>query len=91
VSGRRSFLAYGVGMLASVSAAFGQRAILENGQAVVCKDDSLICPLCKKPTCPKINAPLMIGNDNREYPDSSQLFDFHIIRCDNCRGLFTRE
>lgn len=78
-------------LLGIPAAAFGQKAILEGGKAIVCAEESVTCPACKKATCPTINAPIMIGNDNRNYPDSSQLFDFHQIRCDNCHVLFTRE
>lgn len=77
-------------MLAVVSRAFGQKAIMEGKQAVVCADDSTKCPLGHT-TCRVINKPIVIGNDSREYPDQSQLFDFHLLRCDTCHALFTRE
>lgn len=90
--GRRTFLSYMSGMVAVVTGpAAAQRAILEGSKTVVCSDQPLTCPVCKQKTCPTINATLMVGNDNHEYPDSSQLFDYHIVRCDNCHAAFFRE
>ena len=89
---RRSFLAYGIGMLASVVSAFGQsKAIVENKQAVVCPGDTAKCPVCKSDTCATINAPIVVGNDSREYPDMAQLFDHKIICCDVCGAAFFRK
>ena len=68
----------------------GQKAIMEKGQAVVCAENSIQCPNGHA-TCKVINAPLEVGNDNRNYPESSQLFDYHVLRCDQCHVLFTRE
>ena len=70
--------------------AVAQKAVLRNGKAVVCDSDSTTCPNGHK-TCRTIDAPLVVGNDNRNYPDSAQLFDFHVLRCDTCRVVFTRE
>lgn len=85
---RRSFLACAVGMLASVPM-FGQKAIMENGQAVICKEDSSIkCPL-RHATCKRVNAPLVVGNGNREYPDMAQLYELPVYACDICGMLFT--
>ena len=95
---RRSFLSYAVGMLAAVGVTSAQeetgheKAILQkDGRAVVCPDDSILCPVCKTKTCSTINATMVIGNENRSYPESSVLFEFHIVRCSICHVLFTRE
>lgn len=87
MTGRRSFLSFAVGML-SIPA---QRAIIEKGKAVICESDSLICPVCKEKTCPKIDAPIVVGSGSYQNPDVQALNDFHVIRCDNCHALFTRE
>lgn len=85
---RRSFLAYGVGMAGS--ATFAQQAIMEGKKAVVCDSDSVKCPLGHD-SCRVIDAPLAIGNDSYQYPDVKQLRDYHVLRCDVCKVLFTRE
>lgn len=82
---RRSFLAYGVGM-----ASAAQNAILEKGKAVVCDGDSVKCPNGHD-TCQVINAPIAVGNDSYEYPEVAQLRNYHVLRCDVCKVLFTRE
>lgn len=85
---RRSFIGW---LLSGVGVAVAQRGITEKGQAVICDSDSVKCPLCKSQTCKTINAPIVVGNDNRNYPDQSQLFSFHVVRCDICKVLFTLE
>ncbi len=71
-------------------AALAQKAIVQRGQAVVCDSDSVKCPNGHE-SCKSINAPIVVGNGNRDYPDQSQLFDFHLLRCEVCHVLFTRE
>lgn len=88
MSDRRSFLSYAVGMLASIAGA--QKTVMEKGQAVVCDGTTLKCPNGHM-TCPTINATMAIGNDNRNYPETAVLFDYHIVRCDVCHVLFTKE
>jgi hypothetical protein len=89
--GRRTFLWYGSGMMAAaVSAAAQQKAILEKGQAVVCDSEAVKCPLGHD-TCKSINAPLAVGNDSYQNPDVEQLPNFHMMRCEVCHILFTRE
>ena len=68
----------------------GQKAIMQNGQAVFCTENAVKCPNGHT-TCKVINAPLVVGNDNQSYPDSAQLFSYHVLRCDVCHVLFTRE
>ena len=85
---RRSFLSYVVGFLASIAGA--QNTVMEKGQAVVCEGTPLKCPNGHM-TCPTINATMAIGNNNRNYPETSVLFDFTLVRCDQCHVLFTRE
>lgn len=85
---RRSFMSYVVTFFAAMSAP--QKAIMQNGQAVVCDSDSLTCPNGHK-TCKSINAPVVVGNDNREYPDTAQLFEYHLERCQVCKVAFFRE
>jgi hypothetical protein len=41
---RRGFLAYGVGMLAAMSVAMAQQAVLEKGKAVSCDSNPVKCP-----------------------------------------------
>jgi hypothetical protein len=89
INTRRSFLGFAVGMVAGPLLA--QKAILEKGQAITCDSDSILCPVCKVKTCPTINSTLAIGNENRNYPEVNPLFDFHVVRCDMCHVLFTRE
>lgn len=86
---RRNFL---VNIFAFLPAmAIAQSAIMEGDKAVSCENGSVICPVCKKPTCRKIDAPLAIGNDSYQNPECQQLRDYHILRCDLCHVLFTRE
>jgi len=93
--GRRTFLGYVSGMVGILTGpAIAQKAIMQGNTAVVCSADSgdpLTCPVCKKQTCRTINKPIAIGNDSYEYPDVAQLQAFHVIRCDSCHALFTRE
>jgi hypothetical protein len=84
---RRAFFTYVVGM---VSAAFMQKGIMQNGKAVICDGDSITCPLGHK-TCKVINAPIVVGNDRYDYPDQSQLHDYHVCHCNTCKVLFTLE
>lgn len=85
---RRSFLGLVFGIV-GVAAVAQQKGITENGKAVVCNDDgSILCPVCKKPTCKTLNAPIVLGNNSREYPDYAQQFDFKMICCDNCKAAF---
>lgn len=86
---RRSFLSYGVGMLAA-STAVAQKGIMQDGKAVVCSGESLLCPNGHK-TCAFIDAPIVVGNDSHISPDMAQLFDYHVMRCQTCHVLFTRE
>ena len=82
-----SKLLIGIGAMAAA-----QKAILEDGKAVICKGgDSVICPACHQKTCKIIDAPIVVGNDSHDYPDSSQLFDYHILRCELCHAAFFRE
>lgn len=85
---RRTFFS---GLLVGIPIlALAQRAIIEGKEAVVCESDSVKCPNGHA-SCKSINAPIVVGNDNREYPDTAQLFGFHLMRCDVCKVLFTRE
>jgi hypothetical protein len=70
--------------------AMGQKAVMSGNRAVICDSESVLCPNGHK-TCRIIDAPLVVGNDNREYPDQAQLFGFHVLRCSECHVLFTRE
>jgi hypothetical protein len=86
MSNRRSFLSYAVGMLASISAV-AQTATMQKGKAVVCSGSATKCPLGHE-TCVTIDMPLVVGNDNRNYPDVGQLFDQRVHKCDVCGVLF---
>jgi len=86
--GRRSFLSYAVGMVGS--AAVAQQAIMEGKKAVVCDSEAVKCPLGHD-SCRVIDAPLAVGNDKYDYPEVSQLHTYHVLRCDVCKVLFTRE
>jgi hypothetical protein len=88
--GRRTFLWYGAGMMSvAISASAQEKGIVENGKTVICNDNgSIMCPVCKHLTCKTLNAPVVLGNNNREYPDQSQMYDYKLICCDNCRAAF---
>ena len=75
---------------AIVTATFAQKAIVQNGQAIVCSTEAVKCPN-GHPSCKSINAPLVVGNDDRNYPDQAQLYSYHVLRCETCHVLFTRE
>jgi hypothetical protein len=85
---RRGFVGFIVSLLTVPVVA--QRAILEGREAVVCESDSVKCPNGHA-TCKSINAPVVVGNDLRQNPDVSQLFEYHLMRCEVCHVLFTRE
>jgi len=76
-----------------IPAAVAQQAIMQNGKAIVCEGEAVTCPACKQKTCKVIDAPIVVGNDLRQNPDVAQLFDYHILRCDNpnCHAAFFRE
>lgn len=84
---RRSFIGW---LLSAVGVATAQKAIMEGKNAVVCDSDSVKCPNGHA-SCKVINAPLVVGNDNHSYPEESQLFNYHVLRCDQCKVLFTLE
>ena len=84
---RRTFLT-AFGMIGTI---FAQKAIMKSdGQAIVCESDAIKCPLGHA-TCKVINAPIAIGNDSYQNPDVQQLTNYHLLRCDTCHVLFTRE
>lgn len=95
---RRAFLACFLGfpvagqLVAWLCALPGQaqQAIMEKGKAVVCDREAVKCPNGHD-TCAVIDAPIAIGNDSYQYPDVKQLRDYHVLRCDVCKVLFTRE
>ena len=87
--GRRQFWRLALWLMALPVAA-QQKAIVEKGQAKVCDDDPVECPLGHA-TCRSINAPVVVGNDSYQNPDVGQLRDFHLMRCEVCHVLFTRE
>jgi|HubBroStandDraft_4_1064222.scaffolds.fasta_scaffold03927_7 hypothetical protein len=73
------------------AAAFGQKeAIMEGKQAVVCDSKPLKCPNGHD-TCAAIDLPIAVGNDRYDYPEVSQIRAYHLLRCDVCHVLFTRE
>lgn len=90
MTARRSFLAYAVGMLAAMPVLAQKKAIVENGKAVVCDSDSIICPNGHQ-TCLSIDAPVVVGNGSYQNPDVGQLNSFHMERCEVCHVLFTKE
>jgi hypothetical protein len=88
---RRNFfsrLSLAFGVIAGTVVA--QKAVIEKGKAVVCESDSLKCPNGHD-TCPSIDAPLAVGNDSYQNPEVAQLRNYHVLRCDVCHVLFTRE
>lgn len=91
---RRSFLSYGVAMMAGgVAAAQMKKANMEGGKAVVCEGDgsTFHCGACGHTSCQLLNATIVIGNENRSYPESSVLFDYHFVACDHCNVLSVRK
>jgi hypothetical protein len=86
---RRAFLTrFGAAFTAVTGVALAQKGITENGKAVVCKEDSVTCPVCKQKTCRLLDAPVVVGNNSREYPDQAQMYEFKILCCENCRAAF---
>ena len=80
-----------VGFLFGLSGiAVAQKAIMEGKKAVVCDGEAVKCPL-QHETCRVIDAPLVVGNDRRDYPENSQLFDYRVLVCDQCGILFTQK
>jgi hypothetical protein len=67
-----------------------QSAILQKGKAVICEGSTVKCPLGHD-TCREIDAPIVVGNNNRDYPDSGQLFDTRMLRCQQCGVLFSEK
>lgn len=90
MTSRRTFVGRIIGLLGLTSFAFGQKAIMEKGKAVVCEGDPVKCPLGHD-SCKAIDAPIAVGNDSYQNPDVGQLRDYHVLRCDVCKVLFTRE
>ena len=86
--GRRRFLTHLLAFIPAAAAA--QQAIMQGSKAVVCDGDAVTCPNGHK-TCRKIDAPIAIGNDSYQNPECVQLRDYHLLRCDVCHVLFTRE
>ena len=68
--------------------AFAQSASLKDKKAIVCSGSTVKCPNNHE-TCREIDAPIVVGNGNREYPDTGQLFDVKVLRCQQCGVLFT--
>ena len=83
---RRSFIGWAIALLGG--SAVAQKGITQNGQAVICDGNSVTCPACKQKTCKILNLPIVLGNDNREYPDQAQMFEYKILCCQNCRAAF---
>lgn len=90
MSNRRTFLSYAVGMLAAAMPLRGQQkaAVTEKGKAVVCDAGAIKCPL-NHDSCQRIDAPIVVGNGNRDYPDYAQLYDVPVFVCDICGILFS--
>lgn len=86
---RRSFGGILFGWVAAAAVA-QKPTVMEKGKAVACENDATECPNGHK-TCTTINAPIVVGNDSYQNPDVGQLRDFHVMRCDICHVLFTRE
>jgi hypothetical protein len=82
---RRSFLAYGVGMLAA--SAVAQTAIMEKHQAVVCETGSTKCPNNHE-TCFTINRPIAVGDGTYQNPEVAALNGKIILECDVCHVAF---
>lgn len=90
---RRSFLSYGIGMLAVAQELFAapQKAAMQDGKAIVCDSEVLTCPLGHK-TCPSIDALMVVSaSANVDHPDYATLPNYHLERCGKCGVLFTRE
>ena len=90
---RRSFLAYAVGMLAAVAPVLAQqkKTVMENGKAVMCDGDTFKCGACGHDSCRVIDAHMAIGNENANYPETSVLFDYRFVACENCNVLSVRK
>ena len=82
---RRSFLS--AFPFALPVALLAQSAILKDGKALVCSGATTTCPNQHK-TCRNIDAPIVVGNDNRNYTESGQLFDKRVLECSQCGVLF---
>lgn len=84
---RKSFLAYAVGML--TAPLLQKESVMEGNKAVVCDNGSTKCPLGHA-TCREIDMPLAVGNDNYQYPDCTQIREYHVYCCDQCGILFSK-
>jgi hypothetical protein len=84
---RRSFLAYGVGMMAASAGVAAQTAIMENKKAVVCPAAATKCPNGHD-TCKTIDLPLVVGSGTYQNPDVAPINGKNVIECDQCHVLF---
>jgi len=85
---RRAFAAYLAGFVGLFAGPLlAQKAIMEKGKAVTCDSDSFKCGACGHDSCRTINSSMVVGNDNRNYPETAVLFDYRIVVCDNCGVL----
>lgn len=82
---RRNFLSSLLPLLATLGFA-SQKATMQKGKAVVCATDAIRCPLGHE-SCRTVDAPLVVGNNDHEYPSWAQLYDYHIVCCDVC-GIY---
>jgi hypothetical protein len=65
-------------------------ATMQSGEAVVCPSRSVKCPLGHE-GCLEINAPPVVGNAQRDYPDWAQLMSYRMLRCQVCGVLFAEK
>lgn len=85
---RRGFISMLAGALPI--SLLSQTAVMKDEKALACSGSTTICPN-KHKTCRNIDAPLVIGNENREYPSPSVLFDYRILSCSVCGVLFAEK
>jgi len=79
-------------MLAATQELFAkpQQGVLINGKAKQCDGNPITCPNGHQ-TCKEINAPIAVGNDSYQNPETFQLKDFTVLWCEQCGVLFARK
>lgn len=82
-------MSYLIAMFAAIFAP-AQTAVLKGEKAIACQGSTTTCPNGHK-TCRNIDMPVVIGNDNRSYPDWSQLMEYRFLACSVCSVAFVEK
>ncbi len=87
---RRAFFSSLLVGVAGIAAA--QKASLQNGKVVVCAENKSTarCPQGHE-VCREIDAKLVVGNGDRDYPNWAQVNEFTMLWCPQCHALFAEK